>query len=347
LQPPIAIRPKRFLEAVIVLALVILALEMTLAWAGLGEQEYLQIDPIIGWTGFPNKHLTWRREGCGHIQLNRLGWNDRERSLEKPKGTKRVLMLGDSLLESLQVDRPNNFCSLLERQLSSKSQPTEVINSGASSYHFGQMYLRLKGEGLALHPDLVVLVARPDSVYRLDPGQTRGIFGAAPSFQLSSQKELTINYERSKQFLQSVDGNRMISTAWLREHSHVWGVLSLMAYKWWAAHTPLVVAKDAPTSAQLWPVADSIIAKMNTTCEENGIKMLILLIPTLGQENATKEIAMLKETANEYGIPLLDASDSFKYCDIQQTPPFFSGGHYTPYGHQLVAQRVGKLLSSY
>jgi hypothetical protein len=100
-------------------------------------------------------------------KINSLGLRDREIALEKPSGTKRILMLGDSFTEGDGVEQHETFSSLLQRKLDSLSLPQqwEVINAGVGSYSPLLEYLYLVREGVKLKPDLVILNFDISDVY--------------------------------------------------------------------------------------------------------------------------------------------------------------------------------------
>ena len=75
------------LETILAVAAVIIALEFLFALAGVGEQEYLRVDKVLGFCPMENRHVTWRKEGFGRIQFNSQGMNDIEYPLAKPAGT--------------------------------------------------------------------------------------------------------------------------------------------------------------------------------------------------------------------------------------------------------------------
>src|SRR4029077_17238077 len=58
------------------------------------------------------------------ITINAYGMRDREHDVEKPKGTYRILVLGDSFMEALQLRFDECFASLLERDLSTTTGKT-------------------------------------------------------------------------------------------------------------------------------------------------------------------------------------------------------------------------------
>ena len=94
-----------------------------------------------------------------HVKINPLGLRDRRETYEKPPGTFRVVLLGDSFVEAVQVERWQGVAERLEGALNQNaSRPIEVINAGVAAYGTGQEFLLLDRVGETLQPDLVLLL---------------------------------------------------------------------------------------------------------------------------------------------------------------------------------------------
>jgi len=120
-----------------------------------------QLDKRIGWTLRPNAQtvMTTRDERVIPIQINSLGLRDTEHTYQKPSGTFRMLLLGDSFTEALHVHLEESYAYRVEQCLSGRLQtPVEVINAGVSGYSLPEEYLFYKYEGINYQPDLVVLM---------------------------------------------------------------------------------------------------------------------------------------------------------------------------------------------
>jgi hypothetical protein len=120
-------------------------------------------DEKVGYIHEPNLTLTW----CGAefkntFKVNSKGFLDHECSLEKPDGTFRILLLGDSFAEAEQVPSEKAFGHVLERELNQRSDPNgtrfEVMNTGVGGYGTSEEYLVLKNYGLQYKPDLVIMM---------------------------------------------------------------------------------------------------------------------------------------------------------------------------------------------
>ena len=93
---------------------------------------------------------------------NRLGYRDRDRPAEKPAGTFRVVVLGDSIAAGWGIGRTADvFPALLERRLAAaggRGEPrVEVLNFAVAGYNTAQEVATLAGRALAFDPDLVLL----------------------------------------------------------------------------------------------------------------------------------------------------------------------------------------------
>ncbi|MDA0991942.1 MAG: SGNH/GDSL hydrolase family protein, partial [Verrucomicrobia bacterium] len=89
--------------------------------------------------------------------INSHGQRDIERTYDKPAGTTRIIMLGDSVVMGNGIRDLNDTLSRqLERQL--QPDPIEVLNFGVSGYCTRSEVELLKVRGLQYDPDVVILV---------------------------------------------------------------------------------------------------------------------------------------------------------------------------------------------
>jgi len=95
-----------------------------------------------------------------HVKINSDGFRDREFSLEKPIGTFRIIMLGDSLVFGQGVELNNSLPKQLEFILNTNQNNLayEVLNLGVQGQNtFGEVEL-FKDEGLKYNPDMVIII---------------------------------------------------------------------------------------------------------------------------------------------------------------------------------------------
>jgi Flp pilus assembly protein TadD/lysophospholipase L1-like esterase len=89
-------------------------------------------------------------------RTNSHGQRDRERTLRKPNGVRRVLLLGDSVVEGYGLRESETISRRLEDLYPDGS--TEVLNFGVSAYCTRAEVELLEVKGLRFEPDVVVLV---------------------------------------------------------------------------------------------------------------------------------------------------------------------------------------------
>ena len=97
------------------------------------------------------------------VKINSFGFHDEEYPLEKPNNAKRILILGDSYIEALQVPIEKTFAKLLQTNLNLRIDEFEVqtINTGRSGRGVLEYYLTLRAVGWDFQPDLVNRMVRP------------------------------------------------------------------------------------------------------------------------------------------------------------------------------------------
>jgi lysophospholipase L1-like esterase len=115
-------------------------------------------DPAIGMKLIPHKQGRSVKRGIFDVpvEINSVGFRDREHSLEKPPGTRRVVLLGDSFIEALQVPFDQSLTPMLEAKLQ-QTAPTELISLSVSGTGTAREYLALREYGLRYKPDLVLM----------------------------------------------------------------------------------------------------------------------------------------------------------------------------------------------
>lgn len=89
-------------------------------------------------------------------RTNAHGQRDKERTLRKPEGVRRILLLGDSVVEGYGLRESETISRRLEDLYPAGS--TEVLNFGVSAYCTLAEVELLEVKGLRFDPDVVVLV---------------------------------------------------------------------------------------------------------------------------------------------------------------------------------------------
>jgi lysophospholipase L1-like esterase len=116
-------------------------------------------DPEMSHQHRPNSHAFLLG---ADVQINSLGLRDNEISTNKPPGTYRVVVLGDSTTFGWGVHFEETYPKLLEKSFNTNPPSAqwkiyEVINTGIGNYNTAQEVASLKDRWLALNPDMILI----------------------------------------------------------------------------------------------------------------------------------------------------------------------------------------------
>jgi len=182
--------------------------------AGVGGGEFLQPDLQLGTKHIPDKQVIWRTEGFSNNRMSSVGLRDTEHTVSKEPSVYRIALLGDSLVEALQVDLNDTFGKLLESRLNQtvangsvkgsiygslngslnnhdKNRRYEAINFGCGGYSTGQEVLQYEREAAKYKPDAIFLFYnRGDSLESVVTNKDRKKAEPRPYFYLDQSGQL-------------------------------------------------------------------------------------------------------------------------------------------------------------
>jgi lysophospholipase L1-like esterase len=289
-----------------------------------------------------------------HPEISSQGLRDREYSLQKPEGTTRILVLGDSVTFGTGVARAETFPKRLERSLRRRGLPVEVMNAGVNGYTaYNELHYYLD-EMRRYDPDLVVLaVVLNDAV---NPRLHWGVYSENPRFTIP--REAIPNAEDDRVRLagaarsqQSFDAHVQRSHAVNRggrkdEQGRRWpvyltgedsiGIDTLLDY-------------DSPEWGWLRGLYDSLKAGV----ERDGASLVLLLLPLAYQLDVDYPFdpqPLFARYCRERKLRCLDLLPAFRARAVDER--LFIGEeagyqdvwHLTPAGHELVARELEGLL---
>lgn len=91
------------------------------------------------------------------IRINSIGLRDHDYPVQKPRGTQRILCLGDSLTFGQGVDLEDTFAKILERRYAGEHLKVEVLNFGVPGYGTLDELRLMEEVGFSYQPDIVLL----------------------------------------------------------------------------------------------------------------------------------------------------------------------------------------------
>lgn len=224
----------------IIFAAMILCAEFVLGAVGLGDDEYIKVDPILGITHLENKWVDFRHEGFSRDKISSAGLRDVEHQVAKPEGVKRIAFIGDSKTQALQVNIADTFVRLVEDQLNAaaadgttlpsetpqkQQKRFETINFGMSSYGLVQYFVQYLTRVRPYAPDVTVVV-----YHIFDSSENIPKFGTAtlpaPTVSMNNKGDMAIDYNFLDGWLYTSGARYLISSEWWRRNSHLFQALS-------------------------------------------------------------------------------------------------------------------------
>ncbi|MBX9829327.1 MAG: hypothetical protein K2Y27_30605 [Xanthobacteraceae bacterium] len=133
-------------------------IERTPLWRVLPVSEIsaYSSDPFSGYRHRPNAEGYWLKENRAPIRISSLGLRDRERPYA-PGDAPRTVVVGDSIIEALQVEQPKTAVAIAETIVSTRTPGAEVVNLGLAGSTPPVEVARLQTLGSDLKPALAVV----------------------------------------------------------------------------------------------------------------------------------------------------------------------------------------------
>jgi GDSL-like Lipase/Acylhydrolase family len=300
----------------------------------------------------------------GHeVSFNSAGMRDREHTFEKRAGTFRILLLGDSFMEALQVPADSMLATLMERDLTrATGRPVEVINGGVSGWGTGDEPRYLTRYGLAYHPDLVVVAmtlhndisdnlrrewytVRDGVLVDRDPQPKSWL-----EFKVLQLKAFVASRIQLYQLWRRVRHGREMQQVGQALNSHV---------------VELFTAPSPPNIAVGWQLTERLLAAIRDTSKAVGSQMAVVLLPLRyqladttfgsfvkhaemppGRMDMYQPQTMIRRMADGLHIPVIDLLPAFQQWTAAGKAPLYLDwdGHWNDAGHRLAADAVLKGL---
>ena len=135
--------------------------EIGMRLAGITFPVFDVYDDVRGVKLMPGRSGWYRKEGEAFLEINSLGYRDREHDLEPPPNTFRIAVLGDSFTEARQMPLEETYWHRLGEALSTcpalDGKDVEVLNYGIGGYSTTQALLAYEMDARRFQPDLVLL----------------------------------------------------------------------------------------------------------------------------------------------------------------------------------------------
>lgn len=344
---------------------------------------YLVRHPLYGHY-HPENFSGWIKtdEYAVPIRTNREGQRGPDIPTAKPPGVFRILVLGDSFVEAVQVAENERFLARLDAILNSPGAPRrfELIDGSCSGWGTAQEYLYLQHEGPRYRPDLVLLVFFvgndvQNNSLELELGG-RADLALKPYFALTGAGSLQLLEPHPPELMWR---ERLASL--LRERSTLYNVVESAVveklglgdvHATWRDVDALEEMRTARLDLyqplmddrwrEAWAITDALVGMLKDEASAQDSRLALALAPTHGQVSSQAWSAasgrykglddshparMLATTAARTSTPLLDLLPALRRQDAKPDRPplyFRRDLHWTSAGHAVVARSIAEFL---
>jgi lysophospholipase L1-like esterase len=326
----------------------------------------------LGWIHKPNTDYLYERDDFRVlVHYSSMGLRDREYSLEKPPGTFRIAMLGDSFVEASQVHADSAMSERLEADLGAAppdGRRYEVINFGVSGYGTCQQLLLLEELALRFRPDLVISACYFND---LDDDARFGLCDLDSAGRLQVRPEAKLS--RAVRWRSAIKSH-------LYQHSHLWMFLSTRTLRhgggaatvtYSAAGGPpvhgcpgrhaslesrLSLREAPPDAARAVQLHAAIWEAMESRCRTSGARFVGVIgvakpqlepgvfLEALAANGCRPEAhdaalppGRLRAAAAARGLDVVDLLPYFRAASTREPLHFRTDGHWNAAGHRIAA----------
>ena len=327
---------------------------------------------IIPWELKPNVHTIdegYWREFHVAIDTNALGYRDREFPLEKPKGTFRILVLGDSFTFGYGVEGDRTYPKVLEHLLNDGRQNAkrryEVINAGyASGYAPDTAFVYLRHKGILLKPDLVLLGYFGNDIFDVSHTQWPDLDPEGLPLRVTTDIYYidTLGRLRTAAWLgfggyETLRFSPMMSAkVFLRDHSQFLNFL-IQQYRLFLVtrgrHEDFdrLSPADKGSSPAAYEKVSRVLTGFKRLTRDIGSQFVVVRIPSKNknpahQDPLREEDAFIKNWCHRNGISLIDLGDGFARTRPEDLY-FKIDPHFNARGHAVAADVIYNHLMRY
>lgn len=266
-------------------------------------------------------------------RINREGLRGPETTLEKPAGTARVAVLGDSIAFGYWVAESDAFPRQLEAMLAEvrgAGRRVEVLNLGVPGYNLDQEIERLRTKGLELSPDVVIVAFCLNDL--------EGIF----SYELGLVQDRA---ERGHSALGRIREELLAHSllfSWIE-----YRVSELQARREFVrAKNPLAGPLYEQAVSQQQAALAGRFAVLEALLAARGIRGLVAVFPVLGTRferypyrDLHRAVVEAAEGAGLAAVDLLDCYSAYDFRDLRVDVV-----HPSPLGHRVAAHAIRDVL---
>lgn len=314
-----------------------------------GSRTFWRFDRSLGWSNRPGASgVHVHQDFAPRVEINAEGLRDKEYPEARVPGLCRMVVVGDSFTWGFGVERNEIWHELLE----ARHPDWEIVNAGVAGYATDQELLYLEERGLALRPDVVLLLFHPNDLLENSERHTSGYY--KPYFELGPDGRLAL-----RQVPVPRGSHEQRLERWLRFHTYL--LFRLYHFRKFVAavreerareeqekaaaqaqperprdrapSAPVVNKYDVDLSLTL-----ALLGRIDEVVRERGARFLVATVPM-----SDPPVSGLQAGLRERGIHTLGLDAAFKR---QRDIRFDHDPHWTAHGHAIAAAAIESFLAS-
>jgi lysophospholipase L1-like esterase len=375
---------RNLLLAIAALLAAFLICELLLRLLGISYPVFHWTDPVRGVSLIPGAQgdLTDRGRHI-RVEINRDGFRGPDATLERPAGTYRIALLGDSYVQGFDVVYDQTVGEVLERRLATlRGSPVEVLNFGVGGYGTGQELLTLQHKVWKYSPDLVLLLVTPGNDIS-DNSRPLKRYDYIPYYVFrDSSLVLDTNFLQSPGYQ-----TRALWTGWLQgviQHSRLVQLLNRVRHVQRRERLRNDAAEESQDGGRLadilrppttpewqtaWAVTEGLLRMMRDECKRKHVPFAMVTLSNGLQVSPLRDkkkeylrrIAApdfyyadrrLKEFGQREGIPVFNLAPTMSPMAEQRQVYFHSFedqlgiGHWNREGHRVAGELIAEWVQS-
>jgi lysophospholipase L1-like esterase len=246
------------------------------------------------------------------VAISSQGLRDREYAVEKPAGTTRILVLGDSVVFGWGVRVEETFAKQLERLLREDGWRVEVLNTGVPSYDPTDEALYLRTAGLRYQPDVILVTVTTDD-----------FLGRAPEQQAFDLRIILLDWLKG-------------AAVRLRTAGLAFVVLSPL----------LDASKDIRVASHPgWQAMRRALADIVAAGDQAGARVAIAHFRMERTRLAEEVHELLWQECARLGVPCVDHLEAFRDRSVAALRNSLVDAHPNAAAHRLMAEQWRAVLS--
>ena len=339
---------------------------------------HIEPDRVTGWKQLAGHNYVWTgmywwaADFSAPIRVNSHGFRDHERKLDKPTGTTRVGILGESYAEAMQVPIEETGAQLLEEFLNEAagdSSPFEVLNFAVTKYSLGQYLLTWEEAASRFDLDHVIILVSSHVFRRTVTRYETGAFATnrgkslwvRPTFRLEGERlvrEPAADYDAFVESQKTLIANRFGGSRSRRRDS---SLVSRVFQKWTAlgqggevdTNAALPSKTASPTEFERYSSSDivgvnmAVLEELRHQVVSSGATLTLVDLTQYIYPTAKKIPAKLRRYSAEQGVGFVPLSDRLREANENSVATKWAhDGHFNEDGNRIFAEAMFDSLAA-